>query len=94
MKHNIIVKFIGTVTDKAAMIDDIKSLFSSAAAIPGVHGYKFHHNCVDRPNRYDLMIVVELDRDALSNWDESELHKRWLSDYGGYVGAKAIFDYI
>ncbi len=92
MKHHIIVKYTSEVTDKAAMLEKIKSLFLNAAPIRGVHSYSFYTNCVDRENRFDLMIVAELDGDCLSNWDESPLHKAWLNNFGRYVAQKAIFD--
>lgn len=92
MKHHIIVKFSDAVTDKTALLGDIKALFAAAEPIPGVRGYQFFPNCVARPNRYDLMIIVELEPDALPNWDESPLHKSWLSDFGDIVAQKAIFD--
>lgn len=92
MKHHIIAKYTSEVTDKAAMLERIKTLFYNAAPIRGVHAYSFYANCVDRENRYDLMIVVELDSDCLLYWDESPLHKAWLSCFGQYVAQKAIFD--
>ena len=49
--------------------------------------------CVDRANRYDLMIVLDMDKDALPNWDASDIHHRWKDEYGGLLEKKAIFDY-
>lgn len=92
MKHHIIVKYTREVADKEAMLERIKNLFSNAAPICGVHSYSFYTNCVDRENRYDLMIVIELDSDCLLYWDESPLHKAWLSCFCRYVAQKAIFD--
>ncbi len=92
MKHHIIVKYTSEVTDKDAMLERIKALFFNAAPIYGVHSYSFYSNCVDRKNRYDLMIVIELDSDCLLYWDESSLHKAWLNCFGKYVSQKAIFD--
>ena len=52
-----------------------------------------HENCVARDNRYDLMIVVEMARDALGAWDASEIHHQWKAQFGGMLASKAIFDY-
>lgn len=93
MKHCIIAKFNEDVTDKAELIGRIRALFAAEARPEGVHGYEFIPNCVDRPNRYDLMIVIDLPAEALPAWDASALHKRWKSEFGGYLAAKAIFDY-
>ncbi|MDO4741167.1 MAG: hypothetical protein Q4A66_10900 [Eubacteriales bacterium] len=92
MKHHIIVKYTPDVTDKKALLEKIKALYSGAAQIPGVHGVEFKENCIARENRYDLMIVLDMDEAALPNWDASEIHHRWKDDYGCLVAKKAIFD--
>lgn len=92
MKHCIIVKFVDTVEDKAALVNEIRAVFAAEAIPQGVEGYSFVENCVARPNRYDLMIVVHMPVEALPVWDASAIHKRWKSEFGGYVAGKAIFD--
>ena len=52
-----------------------------------------HENCVARDNRYDLMIVVEMEKAALPNWDASRIHHQWKEQFGGLLEKKAIFDY-
>lgn len=91
MKHCIIVKFNDTVEDKAALINEIRAVFAAEAIPQGVEGYSFVENCVARPNRYDLMIVVHMPVEVLPVWDASAIHKRWKSEFGGYVAGKAIF---
>lgn len=93
MKHCILAKWNETVADKAALLAQVKALYAAADAISGVHGVTVHPCCVDRPNRYDLMIVLDMDRDALPNWDASDIHHRWKDEYGGLLEKKAIFDY-
>lgn len=92
MKHHIIVKFAENVADKHALVGEIRAMFDGETKPEGVEGYSFIENCIDRPNRYDLMIIVHLPREALGAWDASAVHKRWKSDFGGYVAQKAIFD--
>ena len=87
MKHCIIAKFNESVVDKPAAIESVKALFASAAPIEGVNGIVIHENCVD------LMIVVEMEKAALPNWDASEIHHRWKNQFGGRLEKKAIFDY-
>ena len=91
MKHHIIVKF-NEGTDLGALLGPVEAIFAETLSIPGVHGLELKRNCVDRPNRYDLMIVLDMDREALSAYDASEPHKRWKSEYGAMVAKKAIFD--
>ncbi len=92
MLHHIIAKFVPEITDKAALISEIASLYSQAASIPGVNGVKVIPNCIDRPNRYDVMIVLDMDKDALPVWDASALHHTWKEQYGNKLEKKAIFD--
>ena len=94
MFHHIIAKFNEQVTDKAALIAEIDRLYSTAAEIEGVHGCRVIPNCVDRSNRYDVMIRIEMDADKLSVWDASDLHHVWKEKYGSLLEKKAIFDSI
>lgn len=93
MKHCILAKWGEKVTDKAALLPQITALFSTANAISGVHGAEIHPCCVDRPNRYDIMIVLDMDKEALPSWDASAVHHQWKDKYGTLIEKKAIFDY-
>ena len=93
MKHCILAKWKETVLDKTALLAQVRDLYTAADTIPGVHGVTVYPCCVDRPNRYDLMIVLDMDREALPNWDASNIHHRWKDEYGGLLEKKAIFDY-
>ncbi|MBQ4085412.1 MAG: hypothetical protein IJC54_02420 [Clostridia bacterium] len=92
MKHHIIVKYTEEVQDKQALLGQIKELYAGAVEIDGVRGVEFKQNCIARENRYDLMIVLEMDEEALPSWDASEIHHRWKDEYGHLVAKKAIFD--
>ncbi len=92
MKHYIIVKFNEQAADRRKLLGEIQQLFDSADPIPGVHGFSFTVNCIDRPNRYDLMIVARMDKEALPVWDGSQLHRDWKDLFGQYILSKAIFD--
>ena len=92
MKHCIIVKFIEG-TDRKALLEPIRAIFSETLSIPGVRELELRTNCIDRPNRYDLMIVLDMDPSALPAYDASVPHQRWKTEYGAVVAKKAIFDY-
>lgn len=92
MKHHIIVKFNDRVTDKPALIAEVEKLFSGCTEVGGVHGCEIHRNCTARDNRYDLMIVLNMDKEALPAWDDCRIHHEWKDIYGGFVEKKAIFD--
>ncbi|MBQ7063625.1 MAG: hypothetical protein IJM90_01855 [Firmicutes bacterium] len=91
MKHHIIVKFTEG-TDVAALLAPVKAIFTETLSIPGIHGLELKTSCIHRPNRYDLMIVLDMDPEALPAYDASEPHHRWKEEYGHVVEAKAIFD--
>ena len=91
MKHHILVKFVEG-TDVGALTEPIRALFSRTLELSGIHGLELKRNCVDRPNRYDLMIVLDMDREALPVYDASEPHLEWKRTYGERIAKKAIFD--
>jgi len=92
MKHHIIVKFTEEAKGDPALLGQIKALYAGAADIPGVHGVEFKENCIERENRYDLMIVIDMDEEALPSWDASAVHHRWKDEFGHSIAKKAIFD--
>ena len=91
MKHHILVKFTEG-TDVKALLKPVEAIFAETLSIPGIHGLELKTNCVNRPNRYDLMIVLEMEPEALPAYDESEPHRRWKAEYGPITEKKAIFD--
>ena len=64
MKHYIIVKFSETVQEKAALYPEIETLFKKAEKIEGIHRVSFYPSVIDLPNRYDFMILLEMERGA------------------------------
>ena len=93
MKHYILAKWNENVTDKAALLPLITALFGTVNTIPGVHGVEVYPCCIDRTNRYDVMIVLDMDKEALPNWDASTVHHQWKDEYGALIEKKAIFDH-
>ena len=91
MVHYIIAKLADS--DKAAsLVEPVRALFEETLSIPGIHAVRVKPCCIARPNRYDLMIEIEMDKDALPAYDASAPHKRWKEEYGHLLQAKAIFD--
>lgn len=94
IRHYIIAKFKPEYTheDISRMLPDIKSIFDETLAIDGIKSVTVSRNCIDRDNRYDVMIEIEMAEDALKEYDASEPHKRWKQEYGDMLEKKAIFD--
>ena len=91
MKHYIIVKFTEG-TDVSSLIDPVRRIFEETLSIRGIHNVDLKVSNSDRSNRYDLMIVMDMEREALPAYDISEPHLRWKSEYKDMIAKKAIFD--
>ena len=91
MRHFIIVKWNDPEKMKPCA-EEIETLFKRTLEIPGIHSAEVYPSCSDRANRYDLMIEIGMDQDALAAWDASAPHKKWKEVYGGMLAAKTIFD--
>ena len=75
------------------MIDDISNLFHELTDIEGIYSVTIKQNCINRENRYHLLIQIDMDIDTLSIYDESNVHKQWKKQYSEYIETKAILDY-
>lgn len=91
MKHYIIVKFNENV-EKEKLINPIKELFQKAMHIKEVLKVDIYESNMDLPNRYDLMIKMNLSKKALEEFDNGEIHKEWKEKFGKYIMNKTIFD--
>lgn len=92
MLHHILVKWKERPADPSALHEQIQALFNQTLTLPGVHGVELIPNVVDRPNRYDLLIRIDMDMDALPVYDACEAHHCWKEQYGPLIEKKAIFD--
>lgn len=91
MLHHIIVKWNANV-DKEAAAQKVHLLYAGAAKIPGIQQMEIRENIIPRDNRYDIMIVLNMEESALSAWDQSELHRQWKAQFGPLMEKKCIFD--
>ena len=94
MKHYIIAKFLPEVTraQQEEMLPEIRDLFSHLSWLEGVRGVDVVLNYVDRDNRYDLMIEIDMAKESLELYDNCLWHKLWKEKYGKLLAQKAIFD--
>lgn len=91
LKHYIIVKFKEQI-NAGSLTAPVTELFRKLTAMDGIYDINIHTSCIDRPNRYDLMIEINMDRSALDRYDSSEVHKEWKQTYSDMIESKAIFD--
>lgn len=92
MKHYIIVKYNERVRDRSALQGEIEALFAPATRIEGVKSVEVRPAVILSEKRYDLMILLEMEREALALFDQSEIHRLWKERYADYLSAKTIFD--
>jgi hypothetical protein len=93
MKHIILVKWNKEVINKDEIVSAAQSVFEKLLEIDGIHGVNLRKNVIDRANRFDLMICIEMDKEILPIYDESEPHHEWKEKFGKFVENKAIFDF-
>ena len=91
MKHYIIAK-LKDKSRREELAGPVRTLFEELLSVPGIHRVRVKPCCTDISNRYDLMIVIDMDPGALPAYNESEQHKRWKSEYGDLLETKTIFD--
>ena len=90
MRHHILVKWKEDIPTPD--YTPIENIFKAALSIPGIHSVSLHPNVVDKPNRYDLLILLCVEKEALPAYDASEAHRQWKETYGSGIEKKAIFD--
>ena len=91
MQHYIIVKFNENI-EKEEIINNIKELFKRTNQIKEIKKLEIFESNINLPNRYDLMIKMELTPKALNEFDNSYIHKEWKEKFGKYIMSKTIFD--
>ena len=77
MRHYILAKFQADAGDWHDYLPRIREIFGAAGEIPGVRGAAVYPGCVDRENRYHVLIELEMEPSALTTYDESAMHHRW-----------------
>lgn len=93
MKHCILAKFRPDAGDWRQYLPQIREIFGAAGEIPGVFGARVYPGCVERENRYHVLIELEMEPSALPAYDESAMHHRWKELFGPLLEKKAIFDF-
>ena len=93
MKHCILVKWNSLVNNKKELLPGIRCIFDKLLYLDGINSVKIYENIINRSNRYDLMICVDMKKTVLPVYDESDSHREWEEKYGKFVEKKAIFDF-
>lgn len=91
MKHYIIAKF-RPGTPWREYLPEIETIFRETLSIDGVHSVDVFPSCSERPNRYDVMICMDMAAAALPLYDASAPHHAWKDKFGPLLDGKTIFD--
>ena len=91
MKHHIIIKLSKDV-DKEKLINDIKEYYTNATSIEGVKRVDVFTSSSKLRNRFDMMIKLDLNKQGLLNYEESNFLKKFKDKYDKYISKKTIFD--
>lgn len=93
MQHCILVKWTAEAGDRDALAKEAEAIFAEAVRDGFATALKIRRNVVDRPNRYDLLLELEMTKEMLPAYDASEAHRRWKELFGPKIQQKAIFDF-
>ncbi|MEG1775075.1 MAG: hypothetical protein RR367_01110 [Clostridia bacterium] len=93
MKHYIIVKYNDLVADREAFLREATEVFAPVIDIAGVRSVALHPAVLLGGNRYDLMILIDMERESLPAYDASQAHRLWKENFGKYIAHKVIFDH-
>lgn len=92
MKHLIIVKANENAPSREAFMDAAKKAFSPVTQIPGVRSVRVIPGLKLSENRFDFIVEIDMNRESLPLYDQSEAHRLWKENYGSWIEKKAIFD--
>ncbi|MCR5010585.1 MAG: Dabb family protein [Clostridia bacterium] len=91
MRHYIIIKLKDTSL-KNEVARRARAIFEKTLELEGVESVEVYENCVDRPNRFDVMIEITMRLEALAIYDPSDAHTEWKRYCDPLLEAKAVFD--
>ena len=91
MRHFIIIKLKDRST-RSEIAEKARAIFERTLQIDGVESVEVHENCVDRPNRYDIMIEMNMRPEVLPVYDASEPHLEWKRFCDPLLEKKTVFD--
>lgn len=92
MLHRIIVKYTPLVTDRDAFAEEVLGVFKPLEQMEGIRKVGVVKGLPLAENRWDLMIEIDMEKDALPAYNGSAPHKLWKEKYASFVEKKAIFD--
>ena len=91
MKHHIILKLKKT-DNPEEIIEGIKNLYNETLKIDGVKKVDIYTTNSKLRNRFDLMIKMDLSKEALKEYENSKIHNEIKEKYDSAISKKTVFD--
>ena len=92
MKHMVIVKMNENAPSREEFIQKAREAFAPVTDIPGIRAVRVIPGLPLAENRYDFIVEIDMDKESLPAYNESEAHKNWKKTYASWIQHKAIFD--
>ena len=91
MEHYLIVRFRKDA-DVKKLYEEISELFADAGSIEGVRKAEVFLSSGKLRNSYDMMIKVTMKKSSLPLFEDSDLYRRWQTDYSDHISRIKEFD--
>ncbi|MBO4861318.1 MAG: Dabb family protein [Firmicutes bacterium] len=91
MRHYVIIK-LKDCSLRSEAAANARTIFEKTLEIDGVESVNVYENCVDRPNRFDVMIEITMRPETLPVYDTSEAHLEWKRYCDPLLESKTVFD--
>lgn len=91
MKHHIILK-LKKNDNSEKIIEEIKNLYNETLKIQGVKRVDVYTTNSKLRNKFDLMIKMDLTKEALKEYETSDIHNQIKERFDKTISKKTIFD--
>lgn len=91
MNHYIIIKFKED-SEKEILIKEVSDLFDKANSIEGIRKVEVFTNSIKKPNRFDMMIKMSMNKKILKVFEDSEIYHKFEKKYKDSILSKTVFD--
>ena len=91
MEHYLIVKFRKD-TDVKKVYEELRTLFEKASKIEGVKKADVFLSSGKLRNNYDMMIRIQMKKNALKAFESSDLYREWEEKYSESISKTTVFD--
>lgn len=92
MHHYLLFKLNGKISAENFIVLVSPFFEQMSQEIPGWKSHRFRQNTIERKNNFDLLIQIELSKEALQIYFTHPLHLKMKEAFRNYIEKKAVFD--